>query len=204
MTEYRAIRASYDQECITVYQAYNREIAEAAVQNQRLSASPSYRPSRMTWIKPSFCWMMYRCGYSYKDANQERVLALRIKHEQFESMLRQACIASKAHKPGQTMVVQWDPERGPRLEKLEYRSLQMGIPPSLQQQWIDDWIESIEDVTETARQLKERLDDEPKVTETALVDCGLIPLERTYAVAEDIRDMLEMGPVNDRGVRRGN
>lgn len=31
--------------------------------------------------------MMYRCGYSYKDAGQERVLAIRMKHEHFRELL---------------------------------------------------------------------------------------------------------------------
>lgn len=65
MSEYRAIRAKFDNNCITVYQAYNKEIAEAAVVKQKLSV-PAYRPDRGTWFKPSWCWMMYRCGYSYK------------------------------------------------------------------------------------------------------------------------------------------
>src|SRR5881628_3004655 len=75
------IRACYDEETITVYQAYNSEIATAAVHQQKLHASPQFRLSRMTWIKPSWCWMMYRAGYSYKDKNQERILALKMKQE---------------------------------------------------------------------------------------------------------------------------
>lgn len=57
--EYRQIRAVYDEETITVYQAYSAEIALPAVTNQSLSASPAFQLSRMTWIKPSFMWMMY-------------------------------------------------------------------------------------------------------------------------------------------------
>ena len=192
MTETRAIRAVHDKDCITFYQAFNKEIAEAAVREQKLSASPSYKADGMTWIKPSFCWMMYRCGYSYKEAEQERVLALRIKHNHFRTMLHQACLASKAHKTGETILVQWDPERGPRLEKLEYRSLQMGIPPSSKKEWVDEWIESIEDVTDVARKLREKLDQDPKVEKTELVELGLIPYERPYAVPDDVRKRLEM------------
>ena len=58
----RQIRAVYDEETITVYQAYSSAIALAAVTEQRLSASPEFSGSRMTWIKPSWCWMMYRYG----------------------------------------------------------------------------------------------------------------------------------------------
>ena len=56
---YRQIRALYDEETITVYQAYSATIAEAAVREQKLYASPDFLFTRMTWIKPSWCWMMY-------------------------------------------------------------------------------------------------------------------------------------------------
>jgi hypothetical protein len=192
MTDYRAIRALFDDECITVYQAYNNEIASAAVREQKLSASPSFQ-SRMTWIKPSFCWMMYRCGYSYKDANQERVLALRMKHENFEKLLRHACLAHQPHKRGENVIVQWDPERSPRIGRLDYRSLQVGIPATLQKQWVEEWIESISDVTEMARNLKEKLDQDRKISTSELVDQGLLPYERLYEIPQDIRESLEMG-----------
>ncbi len=55
---YRQIRALHDEDTITVYQAYSDEIGKAAVQHQKLSASPAFRYQRMTWIKPSWCWMM--------------------------------------------------------------------------------------------------------------------------------------------------
>ena len=136
--------------------------------------------------------MMYRCGYSYKDPNQERVLALRMKHSNFEALLRLACLASAPHKGGQSVIVQWDPERSPKIGKLKYRSIQIGMPRSVAQQWIDEWIESIEDVTEMARKLKKRLEQNPKVTNNDLIEAGLLPLERKYIVPEDIHEKLEM------------
>ncbi|WP_141653813.1 DUF4291 family protein, partial [Erwinia billingiae] len=30
-------------------------------------ASPPFSMTRMTWIKPSFLWMMYRSGWGMKD-----------------------------------------------------------------------------------------------------------------------------------------
>lgn len=191
MEDYRAIRALFDDNCITVHQAYNEEVASAAVREKRLDASPSFW-SRMTWIKPSFCWMMYRCGYSYKDANQKRVLAIRMKHDNFIELLRLGGLAHQAHKRGESVVVQWDPERGPRLEKLQYRSLQVGIPPTLQEQWIGEWIESIEDVTEVAKKLKQRLESDPDVSASDLIDQGLLPREQLYYVPEDIGENLDM------------
>jgi hypothetical protein len=55
---FREIRAVYDKEGIIVYQAFNAEIAKAAVETQKLNASPLHR-IRMTWIKPSWCWMLF-------------------------------------------------------------------------------------------------------------------------------------------------
>jgi hypothetical protein len=56
---YRQIRAVFDDGTITVYQAYSASIAVAAVEKQKLNASPDFKLGRMTWIKPSWCWMMY-------------------------------------------------------------------------------------------------------------------------------------------------
>ena len=54
------IRALYNDETIRVYQAYNKTIAEEAVKNGTFGSHFSL--NRITWIKPSFLWMMYRCG----------------------------------------------------------------------------------------------------------------------------------------------
>jgi hypothetical protein len=54
----RKIRALYDEETITVYQAHSPEIAIGAVEMQKLNASPQLKPERMIWMKPSWGWMM--------------------------------------------------------------------------------------------------------------------------------------------------
>lgn len=55
----RQVRALHDKETITLYQAYSAEIALPAVKEQILSASDKYSYTRMTWVKPSWAWMMY-------------------------------------------------------------------------------------------------------------------------------------------------
>lgn len=107
-------------------------------------------------------------------------------------ILRQSVLAHKPHKTGETIIVQWDPERSPRIGRLDYRSLQVGIPRSLTEKWACEWIESIEDVTETARKLKARLDEDPNVSNGELLKAGLLPDERPYDVPTDIRESLEM------------
>src|SRR5450830_1440408 len=77
------IRAVYDATTIRVYQAYSDVIADAAL-TQGTFISPPFKMERMTWIKPSFLWMMYRAGWGLKDAGQSRILAIDISREGFE------------------------------------------------------------------------------------------------------------------------
>jgi Domain of unknown function (DUF4291) len=193
---YRQIRAQYDADTITVYQAYNTSIAEAAVREQKLNASPLFRV-RMTWIKPSWAWMMYRAGYSYKDAGQARILAIKMSHSGFFELLRRAELT---HGPptaasgikGPKVKVQWDPERNAKLGKLLYRSIQIGIPGGLGKQWIDEWIVGIEDVTEMAQSLKKAIDENENCSLEDLSAKGLFPEEKPFEVPEDIREILQM------------
>jgi len=226
-TPYRQIRALYDDETITVYQAYNRAIASAAVAAQKLHASPKFRPTRMTWIKPSWAWMLYRAGYSYKDPGQERILALKMRHADFVGLLEKAVLTTHAaavETPAETggssnneeavepgagakkgrrqrrdpaakppdVKVQWDPERTVRLGRLEYRSIQIGIPAAVSPEWTENWIVGIEDVTEKARELKRVLDERPDVTLAELVEMGLVPVERPFEVSESLQKSLRM------------
>jgi hypothetical protein len=201
---YRQIRANYDTETITVYQAYNMEIAYAAVMCQKLNASPAYR-SRMTWIKPSWAWMMYRAGYSHKDKGQARILAIKMPHKGFLELLRRAELShgpvTKTNEEGQATVrVQWDPERTMKLEKLPYRSIQIGVPAALIDKWIDEWIIAIEDVTKMAQDLKAAIDKDPNISDEQLVQEGLIPEERPYDVPKDIQEKLQMNSRPDNEV----
>lgn len=197
---YHQIRALYDAETITVYQAYSAEIAIPAVQQQRLSASPNFSPTRMTWIKPSWCWMMYRSGYSYKDARQSHILALKMKHEHFRELLMHATVVN--HQPRRPLTdeeqekrvrIQWDPERSPRLGKLPYRSIQIGIKGDLGRRWTEEWICEIEDVTDMAREMKRVLDEDAELDEEELRRRGLMPDEKVYSVDDELREVLRVG-----------
>ena len=57
----REIRAIYGAETIRVYQAFQNTIALPALQKQTFVAPFEF--TRMTWIKPSFLWMMTRSGW---------------------------------------------------------------------------------------------------------------------------------------------
>lgn len=55
--EEKNIYAVFDDKTIRVYQAYNNEIADEALKLGKFGSKFSL--TRMTWIKPSFLWMMY-------------------------------------------------------------------------------------------------------------------------------------------------
>src|SRR5689334_24933504 len=118
MSGYREIRADYDRATIVVYQAFNDAIAAAALAAQRFV--PPFSLGRMTWIKPSYLWMMERSNWGRKSG-QERILAVRITRKGWETALSQAVLTSfdaNVHKNiddwrnqfEQAIVhVQWDP-----------------------------------------------------------------------------------------------
>ena len=95
MADYFEIRADYNQHTITIYQAYNDAIADVAVRDGRFGAPFSF--NRMTWIKPSFMWMMERSNWGLKK-DQQHILAIRIKRILLYTFLDQAVLTSaEAH-----------------------------------------------------------------------------------------------------------
>ena len=88
--------------------------------------------------------------------------------------------------------VQWDPERSPSLEVLPYRSIQIGISKELSDKWVNEWISSIEDVTEKAKGLKRSVDELPGSTLEELMERGVMPREEIYELPANIREILKM------------
>jgi len=83
----RHILAQYTDDAILVYQAYNSTIAKYAVEHQKFEGCNAFSPTRMTWIKTNFLWMMYRSGWGEKDKNQMATLGIWLKREAFERIL---------------------------------------------------------------------------------------------------------------------
>jgi hypothetical protein len=59
------IRAHYDAQTIVVYLAYVAAIALPALKAHKLV--PPFSFNRMTWIKPSFLWLIERCNWGQKS-----------------------------------------------------------------------------------------------------------------------------------------
>ena len=158
----KEIRAVYTNETIRVYQAYNKTIAEEAVNNGTFGAH--FSMARMTWIKPSFLWMMYRCGWARKE-NQEHVLAIDIKRTGFDKAVESAVISTFSEELGITkdkwqkrvkesdVRVQWDPEKDIDGNNLPYRSLQLGLRGKAVEEYVHDWIVKVTDITDYVNEL---------------------------------------------------
>ncbi|MFE2429463.1 DUF4291 domain-containing protein [Streptomyces sp. NPDC059373] len=163
---YRQIRAAHTARTVTVYQAYRPDIGEYAALHGRFPET--WSRSRMTWIKPSFLWMMYRCGWARKEG-QERVLALDISREGFDWALAHACLSH--HDPAlhadrdawaarlreSPVRIQWDPERDLGLRPLPHRSLQVGLSGRAARLYADEWLVAVRDVTDLAHRTHDLL-----------------------------------------------
>ncbi|MFK7809098.1 MAG: DUF4291 domain-containing protein [Saprospiraceae bacterium] len=171
------------EEYLVVYQAYNPLIAEYAVKHQTFGGN-HYSYERMSWIKPNFLWMMYRCGWCEK-VNQERTLAIWIKQKDFDLILSEAVHSSfqediyKTHANWKETLntsevrLQWDPDHDPFGAKEERRAIQLGIKGELLKQFGKQMIHKIEDITDFVKEQKKRLDTEG-------IDKLIVPVERVY------------------------
>jgi len=84
----------------------------------------------MSWIKTNFMWMMYRCGWCTKK-NQERVLAVRITREGFDTILSKAMTGRQEKQKGlrirSKVRLQWDPDHAPSGAPERRRAIQLGL-----------------------------------------------------------------------------
>ena len=186
----RLVRAAYTSGTITVYQAYAPEIAEAALAAGTLV--PPFSLDRMTWIKPSFGWMMHRSGWADKPG-QERALAIEISRAGFEWALAHSCLshytagrhasakAWAALKDSSPVRIQWDPDRALSGEQLPRRAIQIGLSRDAVRRYADEWIRSITDVTVTARDIG-RLAPADRADEAM----RRLPAERVYPLVPDL------------------
>uniref|UniRef100_A0A7S4SMQ9 Uncharacterized protein n=1 Tax=Alexandrium monilatum TaxID=311494 RepID=A0A7S4SMQ9_9DINO len=176
-------RGAWDEEGVYFYQAYNDEIAAWAVKHQQFGG-PKFNPTRMTWIKPSFAWVLYRSGYASKH-NQTRILKVKLPHIAVAGLLSKC--QCKHGGGGSKGRVQWDPARDlmaaddrgrePR-KQLRGRAIQIGIKGSLSEHYVRCAI-SIQDVTELAHRVAAaHRSANPKVAMAELLP--ELPGERPY------------------------
>ena len=153
----------HDDDGVYTYMAFNDAIADYAITHQRFGG-PHWGADRMSWVKPSFAWVLYRSGYAAKDKNQARVLKIKSSHDAFAELLA-SCVHVVGGCPRDTMGrVQWDPARDLYAAELDRkrgltprklptrRAIQIGFKSTLKHQYIES-ITEIVDVTDLAKRV---------------------------------------------------
>lgn len=178
------IRAVYTDKTIRVYQAYNQIIADEAVRKGTFGSH--FSMNRMTWIKPSFLWMMYRCGWGEKE-NQEHILAIEIDRKGFDRAVSSAVKSTFSDDMGISIEewkklvkesdvrVQWDPEKDINGNNLPYRSIQLGLRGDAVYKYVNEWIVNIEDITEYVKDLNTRRKNNEDISD-------MLPNEKVYKI----------------------
>ena len=153
INNYKTIRATFDKDTIIVYQAFNDKIADEAIELQKFGNEFSFH--RMTWIKPSFLWLMERSNWANKP-NQNRILEIHITRKFWDKCLELAVDTDTSKSDGNVkdaqILVQWDPERTLRGAKLNIRSIQIGVSRQMIHQYNEN-IEKIVDLTEKVKKM---------------------------------------------------
>lgn len=190
----RHILAQYDDYSIVVYQAYRPTIGNFAATHGYFGGEFSF--DRMSWIKPNFLWMMYRCGWGTKT-DQEVVLAISIKRSAFDEILARAVHSHfvpeiySSQSAWQTALkqsevrLQWDPDHDPAGVKLERRAIQLGLRGQMLAAYSKDWIVNVEDISDFVQQQRQNLNS--GYTEL------MTPQEKIYSVCDPkIQQKLEL------------
>lgn len=185
-TDGRHVLAQFDDETIIVYQAYRPEIGNFAAKHGYFGGE--FKLTRMSWIKPNFLWMMYRCGWGQKTG-QEVVLAIRIQRKAFDEMLSQAVHSSyqpavyadhddwKKAVTNSDVRLQFDPDHDPLGNPLPRRAIQLGLRGDVLARYAREWIVEIQDVSDFVP------DQHPHVKSGDL-DKLLTPREEVYPVID--------------------
>jgi hypothetical protein len=137
--------------------------------------------------------MMYSAGWGNKDSKQKRLLAIDLSLEGFLWALQNSCLSSfksdifetkeewEKQKEISPVRIQWDSERDISLNKLNYRTIQIGLAGDAVQHYTREWIIKINDITNLASQIKSKID---------LGDINhareLLPEEKPYSLTSNL------------------
>ncbi len=190
----KEVFASYNRKYIRIYQAYNPSIANEAVKLQNFGNN--FNVKRMTWIKSSFLWLMYRSNWGTKK-NQECILAIDVHRDFFDRMLEKAILTSpdsimfdgnewEKRFKNTDVYCQWDSDRSLGGNPLNRAAIQIGIKGEAISDFLDNGIYKIEDLTPTVRKWNERR----KKRKLSIFE---LPAEKIYPVSDSkIRSRLDM------------
>lgn len=191
----RQIYAAYDDLGVYVYQAFSPDIVAAAL--AKGTFGKGFNLERMTWIKPSFGWMLYRSGYATTH-RQEAILKIKLTHDGLLTILSQSVettynprvyanvIEWKTALMASAVRHQWDPERHLDGKKLERRAIQIGISGPVVRAYVDEWIIDLEEVTALAQSIQQAVKERQPLPD--------VPTEQIYPVDDELATRLGMTP----------
>lgn len=162
----RHVLAQYDDDAVVVYQAYRPSIGRFTAEHGYFGGGFSF--DRMSWIKPNFLWMMYRCGWAMKEG-QEVVLAVWLDRSAFDRILSLAVpsafspdryadhAAWQADVQSSEVRLQWDPDHDPHGAAVTRRAVQLGLRGEVLAHFARAWIRRVEDITPFVHEQHARL-----------------------------------------------
>ncbi len=180
-SEGRHLLAQHTDRSVVAYQAYRPSIGQYAATHGRFGGEFSF--SRMSWIKPSFLWMMSRSGWATKKG-QEVVLAVHLHRSAFDEILRTAVPATASTtgiEPGEepegpAVTFQWDPDHDPWGAPLDRRTIQIGLRGEALSRYSREWVDRFEDITGFVREQRGALESD--------VSHLLTPVETLYPIRD--------------------
>ncbi|OJJ20305.1 hypothetical protein BKI52_17730 [marine bacterium AO1-C] len=189
----KQIYAAYDEEGLYIYQAFKPKTVANAVAKGTFGAG--FNTNRLTWIKPSFAWVLQRTQYATKY-RMNAIARIKLSHEGWLHILAQSVptqfdanryeneeVWQQALETA-TVIHQWDPERSLTGKKLDRAAIQVGMRnEELSLKYVNEWILGIEDVTDLAHQIGAvARDHHPVLPE--------VPEEKVYPISEKLQQLL--------------
>jgi len=129
---------------------------------------------------------MYRSGWGTKQ-DQEITLAITIRREGFEELLKEAVHSIYIQEVYKTqeewkhkmenaaVVLQWDPDHNPSGHKQNRRAIQLGIKGELLDKYINKWTVKIEDISDFVEEQRQFIENDEKL---------ITPFEEEYPITD--------------------
>ena len=184
----KIIFADYDEEGIFIYQAFKPKIVKVAVELGTFGKG--FGLDRITWIKPSLCWVLRRSNYGTKNRMQA-IARIKISHKAFLEILNQSIEThwNEALFPNQDnwqkrinksdVIHQWDPERDIVGKRLNRQAIQIGIRGEVIRNYVSEFIIGVEDISDLVHEIG-------RVRKTGAKKYPTIPEEKEYQIPDDL------------------
>ncbi len=188
----KRIFAYFDDEGVYVYQAFKPNIVKNAVEIGTFGKG--FGLDRITWIKPSFGWILHRSSYATKH-RMEAIAKIKLSHKAWLEILSQSVSSQfdssryknetnwKADFEKSDVIHQWDPDRSLNGMKLDRRAIQIGLRNEAIKKYVYEWIIGVEDVTDLAKEISNIIKSSKDVS-------NLLPDISEYPISDDLKNIV--------------